>query len=49
MFQFKQYLFHEIQHTIIQIYNVQWDSETSYQTCVNLSPQLDIDNIVNVL
>ena len=33
----------KFQHTIIPIYiliinNVQWDSETSYQTYVNLSP-----------
>ena len=36
--QFKQYLFNEIS-AIIQIqmynYNVQWDSEASYQTYVN--------------
>ena len=41
--------FIKFQHTIIQIYiytyNVQWDSETSNKTYVNLSPYLDIDNI----
>jgi len=36
----------KFKHTIIQIYiylnNVQWDSETSYQTYVNLSPSYDV-------
>ena len=40
---FKQYLFHEISaynysNIYTYTYNVQWDSETSYTTYVNMSP-----------